>query len=87
MKIAMTRDIATGDLFLRVTRDIFDGITVDVFKAEMREAVKHFVATDPECQALINEMTKEAFKGIDLLAVISEAIDAKVKESVSASAS
>lgn len=82
MKMAIARDISTDDILMRVSGTLFERVSLDAFASEMREAIKHFVATDPECQMLINAMTKEAFKGIDLLAVISAAINAKVKESI-----
>lgn len=84
MKITMQRDISTTDILLRVTNDIVDRFSLDAYAKEMRRAIEHFVATDPECQVLINEMTKEAFKGIDLLAVITETVKAKVEKSVGA---
>ena len=81
MKMAIQRDLSTSDIIMRISEFAFGRFSQDAFLDEMRKAVTHFVQTDPECQVLINEMTKEAFKGIDLLAVITDAVKAKCGDS------
>ena len=47
---------------------------------ELGDAVQRFVNTDAETQILIREMVKEAFKGIDLLKVVTETVVRRVDE-------
>lgn len=67
-------------LVIRVTEFGLREVLPQEFAEVMREAIKHFVATNPECQILINQMVVEAFKSVDLLAAITEVIKQKVAE-------
>jgi hypothetical protein len=80
MKLAMSRDLSDPDAFvIRVTDYAFEKFLPQQFTEQMEKAIKEFIHTDPEVQILINQMVCEAFKSVDLLKVVTDAIKAKVE--------
>ena len=83
MAVEMWRDHRDNSVMLKFIESMspIDGREFQrMLIEEVVEAVKNFIATDPDTRILINEMTKQVIKEIDLLSIVKEAVQQATKE-------
>lgn len=80
-KIEVVRDVTKFDtILIRISEVGLERMFPSAIADEMGEAIKRFIATDAECQILINQMVRDAFKQVNLLELVTEAVAKKIGE-------